>query len=40
MLAAGEHAHLTTVNAFRDTHREALARRFQQVLTFCMSAGL
>jgi len=40
VLAAGEHPHFTTVNCFRDTHREALAGLFQQVLGLCMSAGL
>jgi len=40
MLAGGEHPHFTTVNSFRDAHREALAALFQQVLELCMSAGL
>jgi transposase len=40
MLAAGEHPHFTTVNSFRDSHREALAALFEQVLELCMSAGL
>jgi transposase len=40
MLAAGEHPHFTTVNSFRDSHREALAGLFGQVLAICMSAGL
>jgi len=40
VLSAGEHPHFTTVNHFRDTHREALAGLFQQVLDLCMSAGL
>jgi transposase len=40
VLSAGEHPHFTTVNHFRDTHREALAGLFQQVLELCMSAGL
>lgn len=40
MLAGGEHPHFTTVNSFRDAHRDALAGLFQQVLDLCMSAGL
>jgi len=40
MLAAGEHPHFTTINDFRDKHREALAGLFQQLLEECMSAGL
>jgi hypothetical protein len=40
MLAGGEHPHFTTVNSFRDAHREALAGLFQQVLDLCVSAGL
>jgi len=40
VLAAGEHPHFTTVNSFRDAHRDALAGLFQQVLQLCMSAGL
>lgn len=40
MLAGGEHPHFTTVNSFRDAHREALAGLFRQVLDLCMSAGL
>jgi transposase len=40
VLAAGERPHFTTVNSFRDTHREALAGLFKQVLELCMSAGL
>jgi transposase len=40
VLAGGEHPHFTTVNSFRDSHREALAGLFQQVLDLCMSAGL
>lgn len=40
VLAAGEHPHFTTVNSFRDAHREALAGLFQRVLELCMSAGL
>lgn len=40
VLAGGEHPHFTTVNSFRDSHREALAGLFEQVLKLCMSAGL
>lgn len=40
VLAAGEHPHFTTVNSFRDVHREALSGLFRQVLDLCMSAGL
>lgn len=40
VLSGGEHPHFTTVNAFRDQHREALAGLFKQVLQLCMSAGL
>ena len=40
VLAGGEHPHFTTVNSFRDAHREALAGLFEQVLALCMSAGL
>jgi transposase len=40
VLAGGVHPHFTTVNSFRDSHREALAGLFQQVLNLCMSAGL
>jgi transposase len=40
VLAAGEHPHFTTINAFRGTHREALGGLFQQLLEECMSAGL
>ena len=40
MLAGGEQPHFTTVNSFRDAHREALAGLFEQVLELCMSAGL
>ena len=40
VLAAGEHPHFTTVNAFRLEHREALAGLFVQVLKLCARAGL
>lgn len=40
VLAAGEHPHFTTLNEFRDRHREALGELFQQLLEECMSAGL
>jgi transposase len=40
ILAAGEHPHFTSVNRFRDAHREALGKLFQQMLELCMSAGL
>jgi transposase len=40
VLAAGEHPHFTTVNAFRLEHREALAGLFLQVLKLCARAGL
>jgi len=40
VLAAGDHPHFTTINSFRDDHREALAGLFQRVLELCMSAGL
>ena len=40
ILAAGEHPHFTSVNRFRDAHREELGKLFQQMLELCMSAGL
>ena len=40
VLAAGEHPHFTTINAFRAQHRLAFAELFHQVLRECMSAGL
>lgn len=40
VLAGGEQPHFTTINAFRATHREALANLFVQVLAACQSAGL
>lgn len=40
VLAAGEHPHFTSINEFRDRHREALAGLFDQLLQECMSAGL
>ncbi len=40
VLAAGEHPHFTTVNGFRNRHRQALAGLFGQVLNECQSAGL
>jgi transposase len=40
VLAAGEHPHFTTVNDFRNRHRQALAGLFGQVLKECQSAGL
>jgi transposase len=40
VLAAGEHPHFTSVNEFRDRHRQALAKLFDQILEECMSAGL
>lgn len=40
VLAAGEHPHFTTVNAFRLEHRAALAGLFVQVLKLCARAGL
>lgn len=40
VIAGGEHPHFTTVNQFRLTHREALAKLFVQVLQLCKKAGL
>ncbi len=40
VVVGGEHPHFTTINAFRATHREALAALFIQVLEACQSAGL
>jgi transposase len=40
VLAAGEHPHFTTINSFRNRHREALAGLFTQVLKECQVAGL
>ena len=40
VLAGGAHPHFTTINAFRATHRAALAGLFTQVLHACQSAGL
>ena len=40
VIAGGEHPHFTTVNQFRLTHREALAKLFVQVLRLCKKAGL
>ena len=40
VLAGGVQPHFTTINAFRATHREALAGLFVQVLHACQSAGL
>ena len=40
VLAAGEHAHVTTVNEFRSKPRAALAGLFGQVLRECQAAGL
>jgi transposase len=40
VLAAGDHPHFTTVNAFRLEHRDALSGLFVQVLKLCARAGL
>jgi len=40
VLAAGEHPHFTTVNAFRLDHRDGLSALFVQVLKLCARAGL
>jgi transposase len=40
VIAGGSQPHFTTVNAFRLTHREALAGLFVQVLRLCVRAGL
>lgn len=40
VLAGGAHPFFTTVNQFRLTHRDALARLFTQVLALCQRAGM
>lgn len=40
VIAGGDHPHFTTVNQFRQKHRDALAGLFGQVLHLCQSAGL